>query len=221
MTRRALRPILLLALAGVLATTGCSRSVDILEADPSPTPTRTSVDDTIAGYQLDHPDLAFDSDQTLEDGVGFEFVPDFRASQGWREVEVTPRTPGTAGSSSGSYALEDESCTVEWSVTPRVQTDNDITASAALLDSLAGVDDERGESTLSVHRLDGSLAGNLQVVTALSLENTSYIWARDMDGLQFTVAADCTTREATLTTYSVVHESLPIVFTRPGEEDTD
>ena len=216
MRPRIFRPIGLVVLACALATSGCA--ADVVEVEPTPTAASNSLEQLLEEAKAAFPDLAFGEHPDFVDGTTFEFVPDFRYSQGWREVSLTPQESDAKPSSRGSYALDD-SCTVEWNIT-RATPGDDRAESDALLDSLARADSERDVQSLPAKHPDGSPAGILDVVTALSADNKEFVWARVMGELRITVVSRCTTREASETAFHVVHESLPFVITRP-EEATD
>jgi len=214
MARRPFRPIGLALLACALVTSGCA--ADVVEVEPTPTATPDRLEQLLEETTAEFPDLAFGESPSFVDGTTFEFVPDFRPSQGWREVSISPQRAGAEPSSSGSYALDDDSCTVEWEIARNTPGD-DRAESDALLDSLARADFERRVQSLPARHPDGSSAGILDVVTALSPEEDVFAWARVMGELRISVIADCTTSDAAATAYQVVHESLPFVITRPDE----
>ena len=214
MSYRAYRPLAFTLLAGALALTGCALPAN--QAEPATSETPNPLDTFFEDAKAEYPPMDFGQDPAFPEGTSFEFVPDFRASQGWLEVTVVPQLPGGEPSSSGSYALDDESCTISWSITTTTAGD-DKTESDALLDSLARPDSERHERRLSAQHPDGTTAGTLEVVGALSADNLSYIWARVMGEARISIESRCDTREASLTSYDVVNESLPFVFTRPDE----
>jgi hypothetical protein len=211
------KPLVIVLLAGVLlATAGCSPRFDPVSPSPTSSATSSAFDDELAKKDKIFPKMGFDETADFAEGTQFEFVPDFRASEGWREGSIVPQIDGGLPSSSGSYSKADESCTIAWTI-DHGEPGDDRAGSQALLDKAATPGSTRDESLLPAEHPDGSTAGSVDVATALSPDETKYVWARDMGGVLIVVTADCATSEANANAYSVVHESLPFVVSRPDE----
>jgi len=215
MSRRALLPLGLVLVASALVAAGCSSApVEELSIDITNSP--APMDELIAEQNRKYPPMAFGDDPGFVEGTTLEFIPDFRASEGWREMTLKEQLAGGPMYSNGSYELDDHSCTISWSVAEGTQGD-DKALSDELLTTLTGEGYELGERNLLTEHPDGSNAGTLEVVGALAPDDLGYVWARNLGGLEISVVSACDTADGAANAYHVVYESLPLVMTRPDE----
>jgi len=175
MSRLAVLPLGLVLVASALAAAGCSSSpVEELSIDITYSP--APMEDIIAEQNRKYPPTAFGDDPGFVEGTTLEFIPDFRASEGWREMTLIEQLVGGPMYSNGTYELDDHSCTISWSVAEGAQGDYKAMTDD-LLASLTGEGYELGERNLLTEHPDGSNAGTLEVVGALAPDDLGYVWA--------------------------------------------